>query len=164
MVKQYQEKATSTSVFGETAIDGLPYPIVTICPKGSGIRCDCQLWKRLTCRYHRSNITDVFQFGHLTCEVDWIFSSPQEIEATIDELCSKTWNDLVWSNNNCGKILVSEQELYERVVARQIGGYPYLSMEETITYGACLITHVLLSCLLIILMHTMKLLWLIRAG
>ena len=94
-VKSFQEGNVNTHVSFEESLtstgaaQGLPLPILTVCPRGSGIRCDCNLWRRLYCRY-TVDLPDKREWRRRFVDL-----------ACINDLSFDFNGDTVWNNANC---------------------------------------------------------------
>ena len=148
-VLSYRQRNVVTHVsFQENrneVLTGLPLPILTVCPRGSGTRCDCPLWRRLYCRYSIDVPNDAWRerFVELAC---------------IDEV-TFTFNNPVWDNAQCDQLDPAEPDfceptperiealphlqhmtgdaLFERVVEREKNDSdgPFLTLEEVASYA-----------------------------
>jgi len=160
MVKDYQNRMVVTSIDSQQGEDGLPLPIVTICPRASGIKCDCLLWRKLHCRYryHVRNLEWMERFDEWSCYTN--FDHSNLIDNTYPTLENENCNEFSFSDTEvlfgspetmmldaCGvdeEILQRYPEtrnmtlhnLYDQILAREgTEDGPFITAEETILYA-----------------------------
>lgn len=148
LLRDYHDKAVTTFIdFPEFTTKGVPLPIVTVCPHGNGIRCDCLLWRRLYCRYlnERPNKEWRNRFSVYGCPADFNLSRTGEREwmdpqcdtvspnVTLDDNCLPTSQEI---SGIPALANVSGAELYDAVVKREdTGDGPYMTYDELMLYG-----------------------------
>lgn len=120
-------KDVSTVVQTVQHSEGLAFPTITICPKGSGMRCNCMMWKRLACAFlpDRDPMQSQY-FSSLIC------SNPNQIE--LNRKCDSDWLNLDFANDQCTGLIDSE-ELFNTIMDRYSDGFPYLTGEEMLVYS-----------------------------
>jgi len=132
LVQQYQTRDVTVSFDSEYHSDGFPYPIITVCPKGTGIRCDCQLWQRLACHFKDRKNSGNFQVS--TCDLFEFVASPPSVW---DKMCNEVWNvsSLNWNDDPCGGV-INGADLFDKILQRDHErGKPIITVEEQIVYG-----------------------------
>lgn len=131
-VLAYQDKVVLTKF--ETDMDnrGLPLPAITVCPHGTGYRCDCTLWRRLHCRYSSLDRVDWMQrFDNFACWAYFDFSNDAEQPMWLDPQCDD------FTNGSIAEITCRIDNLFDVVVARESRDEgPYVSFGELVDFAA----------------------------
>lgn len=133
---KYWEKTTNTNIYTEYK-NSLALPIVTICPNGNGMRCDCVLWKKVVCKFRKdpefSSFQDYF-YRNVCNRVD--IESPSPFDPDLDSLCADDWDQIGWDSDLCGVNGVEGEDLYYTILNRTEDGQPFVTAEELLLYGA----------------------------
>ena len=148
LVASYSNNFVTTTSSDSAVEDGLDFPVVTFCPRGSGLRCDCDLWKDLLCHaraaapsssqakafgvFERYTCIDFNASTALSCGADGRFQPPDG-----------------HGRDPCGRGLLSSPELFSAMVARSANGsshgdtevVPYLKTFEVLDYAAKTLEH-----------------------
>ena len=150
LIRDYQARVLSTYVGFDTGTsEGLPLPIVTVCPHGDGIRCDCLLWRKLYCRYDIDVPNEEWRrrFGEYGC-VRYFQRTDLGEPFWFDPQCEDFINGSVALTDSCAPTQreiqdlpflqdVNADVLYDAIVGREESdGGPYITYEELAIYGS----------------------------
>jgi hypothetical protein len=108
--------------------------VTTICPAGTGIRCDCQMWTRLACEFNDGSSAGLFFRGLLCVLPPWNF---EITNSSLAQVCSQeNFTATGWINDPCGNGPLDGESLYTAVLERasEASG-PFLTSEEVAVYG-----------------------------
>lgn len=152
LVADFNKKTLTTSVdFEEGTTVGLPLPIITVCPHGSGYRCDCLLWRQLHCRYLEDVPNQVWRerFNTYACLDDFermpksgdvVWTDPrcedfgENATLALEDPCIPTERE---SEVFPGARNITTEFLFDAVVARENStNGPYISYAELAVYGS----------------------------
>jgi len=127
---------TTTNVRTES-VPSIALPIVTICPNGNGMRCDCVLWKKLVCEFKTDREFSSFKdyFFDYVCEKTEIENNGP-FDPDLNMVCDTEWKELGWESDKCGINGVVGQDLYYTILNRTEDGKPFVTAEELLLYGA----------------------------
>lgn len=144
LVQAYQNRSTITSSKTIVAREGLPLPVITVCPHGRGIECSCLLWRKLHCRYRFAirNLEYMSRFDQYSCWNNFDFEEliagqyPRWIDPKCEDFTSPNATDSVMEDP-CAKEGVTTDKLFDRIVSREKRkDGPYLTQDELLAYGA----------------------------
>lgn len=149
-LRDYNSRAVSTHIyFEDRLIEGLPLPIITVCPHGSGVRCDCHLWRRLYCRYLDDLRSSEWRqrFSIYGCPADFnrtgmgekVWVDPQcdtlnNPNSTVVDPCYPTAREIEALPSVAN---LTGETLFDEIVRRETSDQgPYITQEELMLYAS----------------------------
>lgn len=144
-------KALTSHVYVDELIEiGETLPVVTVCPHGTGIQCDCQLWRKLYCRYQVDvpNREWRDRFSAYGCAKDFRRDGNNQ-HVWVDPQCEQFSNETsMLAEDTCMSTPeevaalpflaeVNGSTLFDAIVKREESeGGPYITYEEQMIYGS----------------------------
>lgn len=151
LAADYNQRRVTTEVdFQEGTSEGLPLPIVTVCPHGSGVRCDCLLWRKLHCRYAVDvpNTDWQSRFSSQGCIHEFVYDPITGEPFWADPQCDDFGDGTKVLIDPCQPspvemkelpflVNVTTDDMFDTVVKREtVADGPYLTYEELLVYGS----------------------------